>query len=325
MTLKMICLIVFCVFINEVTSSDLKENHLKDSVEEIGCPFMNLNQLLLENVCLMPDYQYSEPPENTKDGMTDVYFEFYTGAQVLELKERKNKITILIHQYIEWVDPNIKAQFFSPDESIKLPHDKISKIWQPDLDTITEGIQHWKSLYDSVYSDIGLLFKPTLKNVQNSTTFYAYKDWEVTVFCRLEFSLFPFDIQNCHFRQFGDSNGVRFLVLPQKDKEEWETEALGFDVSIDVVGTFINSKEELMGNKTKGFGLNIELKRLIQPYFYQYYLPAMAIVIVSQISFVIPLTAIPGRVALVVTQFLTLTNIFIHQMVSKRLVYMRGN
>ena len=42
----------------------------------------------------------------------------------------------------------------------------------------------------------------------------------------------------------------------------------------------------------------------------------MAIVVVSFISFLVPLTAIPGRIALVVTQFLTLTNMFIHQMVS---------
>ena len=38
---------------------------------------------------------------------------------------------------------------------------------------------------------------------------------------------------------------------------------------------------------------------------------------IAIISFIIPLSSIPGRVALVVTQFLTLTNIFIHSTVSK--------
>ena len=151
----------------------------------------------------------------------------------------------------------------------------------------------------------------------NSTTFYAYKDWEVAVFCQFEFSLFPFDIQDCQFRQFSDLDSVRFLVLPlSQDQDGWKTKALGFDIEIDIVGTFIGANDDIGANKTNHFGLDITLKRLIQPYFYQYYLPAMAIVVVSQVSFVIPLTAIPGRVALVVTQFLTLTNIFIHQMVS---------
>ena len=38
------------------------------------------------------------------------------------------------------------------------------------------------------------------------------------------------------------------------------------------------------------------------------------IVLVAEIGFIIPASAIPGRVALLVTQFLTLINLFIHQM-----------
>ena len=71
-------------------------------------------------------------------------------------------------------------------------------------------------------------------------------------------------------------------------------------------------------NPYSRFGLHIRLQRLVRPYVYQYFLPCISIVLVSFISFVVPLTAIPGRVALVVTQCLTLTNIFIYQRVRKR-------
>ena len=294
-----------------------KNNPKKGLIEDIGCHYENPNQLLMENVCKIAEYHNSEPPENTEDGNTIIYFEFYSEPQVIGMDETKNKITILIHQYIEWEDSDIKAKFNSLDGFIKFPHDKMQMIWYPDRMTITEGIQHSKSLYDTTYSDIGLMFNPRLRNVHNSTTFYAYKDWEVAVFCQFEFSLFPFDIQDCQFRQFSDLDSVRFLLLPlPQDEDGWKTKALGFDIEIDIVGTFIGSNDDIGTNTTNHFGLDITLKRLIQPYFYQYYLPAMAIVVVSQVSFVIPLTAIPGRVALVVTQFLTLTNIFIHQMVS---------
>ena len=63
------------------------------------------------------------------------------------------------------------------------------------------------------------------------------------------------------------------------------------------------------------FGVEVQLKRPISKYVLQYYLPAITIAMASSVSFIIPLSAIPGRVALVVTLFLTLTNIFIHQMV----------
>ena len=311
-------LFVLCLLIHLAASSlDVKNNPMQDLIENIGCPYKNLNQLLTEDVCRMADYSTSEPPENTADGNTEVNFEFYSEPQVLEMDEKKNKITILIHQYMEWEDPNIKARFDNLDDSIKFPHEKMTMIWYPDLMTITQGIQHWKSLYETTYSDLGLIFTAKLENDHNSTTLYAYKDWEVAVFCHFEFSLFPFDIQNCQFRQFSDLDSVRFFVLPEpQDQKGWKTEALGFEIEMSVVGTFIGDKYEKQGNGTTDFGLDITLKRLIQPYLYQYYLPAMAIVVVSQVSFVIPLTAIPGRVALVVTQFLTLTNIFIHQMVS---------
>ena len=61
--------------------------------------------------------------------------------------------------------------------------------------------------------------------------------------------------------------------------------------------------------------VHIHLQRQWSKYVYQYYIPCITIVIATSFSFIIPLSAIPGRVALVVTQFLTLTNIFINQMV----------
>ena len=63
------------------------------------------------------------------------------------------------------------------------------------------------------------------------------------------------------------------------------------------------------------YGFDIEMKRRLNPYIYQYYLPAITLVIITSLSFIIPLSATPGRVSLVVTQCLTLTNIFINQRV----------
>ena len=59
----------------------------------------------------------------------------------------------------------------------------------------------------------------------------------------------------------------------------------------------------------------IKMTRLGTSYMVEYYLPCIGIILVSEIGFVIPVTAIPGRIGLLVTQFLTLTNLFIHQMV----------
>ena len=83
-----------------------------------------------------------------------------------------------------------------------------------------------------------------------------------------------------------------------------------FNVKIDSVGNFDD-------DGTDQVGFNIILRRLVPKYLWKYYIPCFSIVIVSQISFIIPLSSIPGRVCLVATNFLTLISIFMEQMVHK--------
>ena len=82
---------------------------------------------------------------------------------------------------------------------------------------------------------------------------------------------------------------------------------------------FMISETEEDGIDEKGsafVGLKYKMKRVLSPFVFQYFLPAAAIVFVSDISFVIPSSATPGRVGLLATLFLTLTNLFINHMVS---------
>jgi hypothetical protein len=65
----------------------------------------------------------------------------------------------------------------------------------------------------------------------------------------------------------------------------------------------------------KFIGFEVELKRRMNPFVMKYYLPSAGIVFVSQISFLISPSQLPGRVALLVTLFLVLTNIFTRQQV----------
>ena len=70
-------------------------------------------------------------------------------------------------------------------------------------------------------------------------------------------------------------------------------------------------------NELYEFGVHNNITRQIQPYVYKCYIPCITSVAMSFSSFIIPVTAIPGRVTIIVTQFLTLTSIFIHRMVRK--------
>ena len=63
----------------------------------------------------------------------------------------------------------------------------------------------------------------------------------------------------------------------------------------------------------KEVGFNLTMKRIQQPFLVRYYLPCVAIVIVTQMSFYIPPDAIPGRIVLLITLFLTLMHLLISE------------
>ena len=89
----------------------------------------------------------------------------------------------------------------------------------------------------------------------------------------------------------------------------------GFVITKEFALGIVEMAEE--NGRFSQFGYKFHMKRLSKPYFFQYFIPSFAIVIISSLSFVIPISATPARVGLGVTQFLTLTNLFIHQRVSR--------
>ena len=57
-------------------------------------------------------------------------------------------------------------------------------------------------------------------------------------------------------------------------------------------------------------GIEMKLKRHLLKYLIIYYLPSGLFVVVSWVSFLIPPDVVPGRMAMLITLFLVLTNIF---------------
>ena len=91
-----------------------------------------------------------------------------------------------------------------------------------------------------------------------------------------------------------------------------ETNSIALDYSIQI--NSLSAKDSLLmfdglGNFSLA-GFELVLQRYVSTYIITYYLPSGLFVIVSWISFLIPMDVIPGRMALLVTLFLVLVNIF---------------
>ena len=133
--------------------------------------------------------------------------------------------------------------------------------------------------------------------------------------CNFDFKNFPFDKSACKVRLKSKLSEEVREILDQDTSANGDFSnniVSAFDINITLFGNTIEVENASYNN----FGFDMEINRRINSYVIQYYVPCASIVLVSSISFIIPLTAIPGRVSLVVTLFLTLTNLIIHQEVS---------
>ena len=125
----------------------------------------------------------------------------------------------------------------------------------------------------------------------------------VTIECRFNYRKYPIDSQKCGLRFASDSLKRLIPVLDDPlgicSQSNHLYEVNGFHVS----------------SACSDAGVDFFLKRDIIADLFQHYLPSAIIVLVSQTSFVIPLSALPGRISLVVTLFLALINILISEQV----------
>ena len=206
----------------------------------------------------------------------------------------------------------------------KFPPSIENKIWHPDLDLHTEDLQEWKSLYTPfLFQSVGINRCPLLREcdlMANNSKFFADKRWKIDLFCLFNFSSFPFDTQLCKFRQRFESTSATakiFLYSPSlsswqthgtRSKRIWQYTIDGFKALISPIGNTIMPSSDTQEHTGGEYGFDVELQRLVQPYIFQYYIPSAAIVVVSHISLIIPITSIPGRVGPDVDQYLYTSN-----------------
>ena len=330
----LIVIIVGGYALDDKKISDEKNNNLTYDDElkmKFGCTptyefeliRQNKNGGHVEAVCLPKTYQINKPPDIDEDTMVVVVF---YEKRILEIDERKKSITLLIEKWLFWEDRRIKIQKSLAKKSITLPAITSTNqyIWTPFPRPVVLDLKEISPVYESIVSQPSVWMGLNANDLLSKELFspdepvlFDIPMWKIKIFCRFDFSEYPFDRQNCSFQMV--SFGLNLTVVRQKDwgyKREEQQNFGGYDLKMKYfhLDPWYDS---VLQQHVGFFGFHITLTRQIETYIFQYYLPCMAIVVISIFSFIIPLTAIPGRVMIVVTQFLTLTNLFSNAMVSK--------
>ena len=274
---------------------------------------------VIQHVCIQKDYQKFKPP-NARVPIALVIYDL--GTTLTEINEERKTLSLDIQLLLHWEDSRIQGKFLDEMDVHMLPpilKDGTSLIWSPG--TEIENLRKLTFLNDPIKFN-WVFLSPAVNSGfnPNSTIVNVYIEWHVEISCTFDFSTYPFDDQGCGFRiLLWDSNiiHVRSGDNPLGDNSLLSDKAIqthGFEVwKYSINGTHHPWPGTVFSFGK--FGYDIKIRRMFKPYVYQYYIPCALIVIASCLSFIIPISAIPGRVGLVVTQFLTLTNLFINQKV----------
>ena len=274
--------------------------------------------LLARGACIFDDYQKHFPPEY---GTTKVYSTIET-QKVRDVDAKKKTLTIDFILTMRWLESRIKTNFArhgSTNREIILGPAAVETLWSPDLHILNRKSfqikDEWATLITTrllASKDIDRLEGMNSGNQKTVIPTVEMKyEVKTTVFCEdWTYIKYPMDSQTCDVK-FGSSSASSIFKLfdkPENKLSQNTYEAVNFKIQV----RFFDQNHNDTSNHV---GIRIKMTRLTISFILKYYAPCIAIVLVSEIGFVIPASAIPGRVSLLVTQFLTIINLFIYQMV----------
>ena len=303
-------LVVLFVIDVECESYNQIDDSLSSEENEIAIACENGN-LLSIHVCLPKGYTKAEVPKKPTNVITT--FEI---NNIREVNDKEMRITIDFYEELIWIDNRIKTNI-PPNDSIVLNNELIRSIWKPDLwiknlfsFKIHGVLEPTSGLY--IVSENYCATENCSNETMKTNTKIVYNlEAQATIYCNFQFFYYPMDYQTCDFEMDGayPRPGIVNFIFHAGFFAVTNKNAILDDFEINV--TYKDGS-----NRTGIHGV-ITLGRSIFPYVIKYYLPCIAIIAMSALSFVMSKEseAIVGRVALLVTQFLTLTNILIAQQV----------
>jgi len=251
--------------------------------------------------CFPPDYNKDLiPPQNDS---LHVHVETFI-FEISKIDDLALTMTFELYLDLTWQESRIIINdthpAWGPSGSFMGSTNFVPQMWLPD-------IQIYKCkqfLLRSIVTDVAglIIFK-------NKNILYTVST-EVIIACPMKFAAYPLDHQLCKFlvgSYIHDNTQIYFTGSWGHDTDnqraqQYELKAMDLDVN----DTFLFHADRTFSQT----GFQVELKRRRTPVLLQVYLTTGLFIIVSWISFIVPPEVVPGRMALLVTLFLVLVNIF---------------
>ena len=263
--------------------------------------------------CLPKTYNMEKPPFVVTDThRLNLAFRFDI-REISEIDDRGQYLSIPMYFNVAWLENRlwINQSAIAWDETVTGPQNEVTEdvhvmeeIWIPDLEIY--GLEKFGS--KKVLKEMSGL------RIKRDKTIEYNARVTITVSCRMEFDNYPFDTHDCFF-QVGSYYYFKDIVTCSSKFVNFQTFDSGRQRSLQYHVSFHDLEEDrktvdLTSGTYAACGFRVHLERKSHQLIFQIYLPCILFVVVSWISFLIRPSVVPGRMALLVTLFLVLVNIF---------------
>ena len=213
----------------------------------------------------------------------------FGDIQILKVRDYDCTITMNFHLKLKWNEPRLtypcNDNRGDDKEYFTLPKNAFDWLWVPNVFIL--GLKSIKNyaLTNSVHN-----FYVAIDENNNNVTFVVYETFlEVVFYCPMDFSTYPLDEQNCYFRiqDYNYPENVVSYFLVNEDFVFNQSEQVSLmDYSIAVTPG-LSYKKQLANRKNQYsvIGFEIILRRNLEQYLINYYIPSALLVVMSWVSF----------------------------------------
>lgn len=281
------------------------------SRDDMVCKFDG-EEMTNNHLCLPLDYNKFDLPFRDKTNIIDIGIDI---TDVLRINDKEYSVEFSSYFNVMWTEPrlHIPQRFLSElnssessaGEMIPVNLELVNELWLPNI--FIYNLKTFK-VVEVLSKHAGLWITRDKEIMYSQAT-------HINFICPMRYDSFPLDTQTCKFQVGSYSYDMTKMLFIQSNKVQGyvkTTHSVVLDYAVDV---HVLSEQDLqlsygeLGNFSVA-GFEMKLSRHISHYLITYYLPSGLFVVVSWISFVVPPEVIPGRMALLVTLFLVLVNIF---------------
>jgi len=263
--------------------------------------------------CLPSDYNQEKHPftfhhlEN-KSLPWDYDFRFVI-EEISNINDKEQSMTINMYFAVSWLEPRLvinetatewEEDRTGPKNEVNESPETLKYVWYPELEIY--GLE--------TFGRQRVLKEMSGVRLRKNKTINYELGVRITISCRMNFDDYPLDDHTCQFQvgSYYDTQETvtcsAFFIYDQERQRSLQhfiqIESLPPDYDTVIIPSGIYA----------ACGFQVRIQRKQMQFVVQVYLPSFMFVIVSWVSFLVKPEVVPGRMAMLVTLFLVLINIF---------------